>query len=195
MVMHLKAYLDFNKGEHKAKSHTKYNPNGRIPTLVDETGFTLWESGVIITYLVEKDDTKHTISAASAEEKYQQLQWLFLQAAWFKLFHAEKIPSAIERYQNEILRVLGVLESELSKRSYLVGDKATVADPSFIPWNNFAFAVLLLEDTDVAAKFEQEARDNSSFSDLKLHNAKLADAALAKEAGAHSRLRSARRAK
>ncbi|KAI8903955.1 hypothetical protein DFJ77DRAFT_515578 [Powellomyces hirtus] len=70
------------EGEHKAESHTKYNPNGRIPTLVDnETGFTLWESGVIITYLVEKYDTKHTISAASAVENYQQLQWLFFQVS------------------------------------------------------------------------------------------------------------------
>ncbi|OJT13985.1 Glutathione S-transferase 1 [Trametes pubescens] len=47
--------------------------------------------------------------------------------------HPEKIPSAIERYQKEILRVLGVLESVLSKREWLVGGKCTVADLSFIP--------------------------------------------------------------
>ncbi len=47
--------------------------------------------------------------------------------------HPEKIPSAIERYQKEILRVLGVLESVLSQREWLVGGKCTVADLSFIP--------------------------------------------------------------
>ena len=56
----------------------------------------------------------------------------FGQAGWFILFAKEKIPTAIERYQKEILRVLGVLESVLSKRRWLVGDKCTVADLSFI---------------------------------------------------------------
>ena len=37
-------YLDFDKDEHKAPEHTKYNPNGRIPTLIDhkENDFAVW---------------------------------------------------------------------------------------------------------------------------------------------------------
>lgn len=64
----------------------------------------------------------------------------FGQAAWFTLFHSEKVPSAIERYENEILRVYSVLEAVLSKQPYLVGDgsKLTIGDLSFIPWNAFA---------------------------------------------------------
>ena len=50
------------------------------------------------------------------------------------MYHAEKIPSAIERYQKEIIRVLGVLESVLSKQEYLVGNKLTIADLSFITY-------------------------------------------------------------
>ena len=57
----------------------------------------------------------------------------FGQVSWFQFFHAEKIPSAIERYQKEILRVFGVLESVLSKQEWLVGGKLTIADLSFIP--------------------------------------------------------------
>ncbi|KAL8278807.1 hypothetical protein RQP46_008876 [Phenoliferia psychrophenolica] len=75
-------YLDFNKGEQKGPEHVSKNPNGRIPTLVDNsTGFTLWESGAIITYLVDKYDKEHKISAASPEDKYKQLQWLFFQSS------------------------------------------------------------------------------------------------------------------
>jgi glutathione S-transferase len=44
------------------------------------------------------------------------------------------VPSAIERYQKEMLRVFGVLESILSKQSWLVGDKMTIADISFITY-------------------------------------------------------------
>ena len=45
------------------------------------------------------------------------------------------MPSAVERYNNEIKRVFGVLDSVLSKQKYLVGDKVTIADLSFVPWN------------------------------------------------------------
>ena len=49
-------------------------------------------------------------------------------------YHSEHIPSAIERYQKEVLRVLGVLDGVLSKREWLVGDKCTIADLSFVSY-------------------------------------------------------------
>ncbi len=49
-------------------------------------------------------------------------------------FHPEKFPSAVERYQKEILRVVGVLNDVLSKQGWLVGDKCTVADLCLIPY-------------------------------------------------------------
>ena len=58
----------------------------------------------------------------------------FGQAFWFLNYHQEKIPSAVERYQKETIRVLGVLESVLSKRDWLVGGKCTIADLSFITY-------------------------------------------------------------
>ena len=56
----------------------------------------------------------------------------FGQAGYFLLFSPEKIPSVITRYQKEILRVLGVLDGVLSERRWLVGDKCSAADLSFI---------------------------------------------------------------
>lgn len=37
-------WVNFSKGEHKAEEHTKFNPNGRIPTLIDHQNndFVLW---------------------------------------------------------------------------------------------------------------------------------------------------------
>ncbi|OCH87455.1 glutathione S-transferase [Obba rivulosa] len=150
-------YLDFGKGEQKAPEHTKYNPNGRIPTLVDHKNgdFAIWESGAIITYLAEKYDPEGKISVKGEKDKIAQLQWLFFQASgqgpyfgqavWFKKYHPEQLPSVIERYQKETVRVLGVLEAVLSKQEWLVGGKPTVADISFIPWNNFAVDVILTD--------------------------------------------------
>lgn len=37
-------YLDFQKAEHKDQSYTTFNPNGRIPTLIDHHNddFAIW---------------------------------------------------------------------------------------------------------------------------------------------------------
>lgn len=50
-------------------------------------------------------------------------------------FHPEKIPSAVERYVKEVRRVLGVLDNILVGKEYLVGDRVSYADLSFVPWN------------------------------------------------------------
>ncbi|KAH9943930.1 glutathione S-transferase [Amylocystis lapponica] len=158
-------YLDFGKGEHKGPEYTKYNPNGRIPALIDHKNndFVVWCSGAIIVYLVEKYDLEHKVSAATPEDKILQLQWLFFQASgqgcvcrarlgnlpyygqavWFRVYHPEPVPTAVERYQKEAMRVLGVLEGVLAKQEWLVGGKFTVADVSFVSWNNFAFSNFL----------------------------------------------------
>lgn len=148
-------YLEFNTGELKAPEYTKYNPNGRIPTIIDHANddFVVWESNAILIYLVEKYDKQRKISAVKEGDKWHQLQWLLFQgsgqgayygqAVWFSRRHHEKIPSAVERYQKETLRVLGVLESILSKQEWLVAGQCTIADISFVPWNNAVSPVIL----------------------------------------------------
>lgn len=54
----------------------------------------------------------------------------------FTLLHSEKIPSAIERYQNEVRRILGVIEGWLDGKEWLVRDKMTYADLAFVPYND-----------------------------------------------------------
>ena len=59
----------------------------------------------------------------------------FGQCGYFKVVNpSPHFPQVIERYQKEIIRVLGVLEDVLSKKKWLVGDKCTIADISFIPY-------------------------------------------------------------
>ncbi|KAI0087067.1 glutathione transferase Ure2p5 [Irpex rosettiformis] len=144
-------FLDVFKGENKKPEHTKYNPNGRVPTLVDHRNndFVIWESCAIIYYLAEKYDTERKISVEAFEDKMIEQQWLFFQgsgqgpyfgqAGYFTIVNpSPHLPEVIERYQKEILRVLGVLEEVLSKQEWLVGEKCTIADISFVPWNYMA---------------------------------------------------------
>ncbi|KAF2183919.1 glutathione S-transferase [Zopfia rhizophila CBS 207.26] len=132
----------------KQKPYTDVNPNGRAPAIVDpNTGLTVWESGAIIEYLIDQYDKEKKLHYDGFAEKWQQHQWVFYQvsgqgpyfgqAAWFNLFHHEKLPSAVDRYMDEINRVVGVLDGVLakSKSGWLVGDKCTYADLIFVPWN------------------------------------------------------------
>jgi glutathione S-transferase len=117
------------------------------------TGLRLWESGAIVQYIVEQYDTEHRLSYPSLKEKHLCNQWLafqisgqgpyFGQAGWFNVLHPEKLPSAMERYNNELKRVLGVLEGALEGRQWLVGDKITFADLSFSLWNERIDALIL----------------------------------------------------
>lgn len=72
---------DISFPELKQEAFLKINPNGRMPAIHDpNTGLTLWESGAIIEYLVEKYDTEHKISfEAGTLESYHAKQWLFFQ--------------------------------------------------------------------------------------------------------------------
>ncbi|EED20528.1 AAR2 family protein [Talaromyces stipitatus ATCC 10500] len=138
-------YLEFS--EVKNESYLQITPNGRLPALKDpNTWITLWESGAIILYLVDQYDMEGKISYKDSPEKYLCQQWLafqisgqgpyFGQATWFARFHPEKLPSAIDRYANEIPRVIGVIERALSKNSagnWLVGDKCLHRMPNIRP--------------------------------------------------------------
>ncbi|BGO95683.1 hypothetical protein NBRC10512_007381 [Rhodotorula toruloides] len=160
-------FLDFAKGEHKQEPYTKINPNGRIPALVDHQNgdFTVWESKACLLYLVSKYDSENKFGVANTPEEQATLaQWLFFQAsgqgpyfgqaAHFKMFAPEKIPYGIKRYADEVKRVMGVLESVLADgREWLSAGKCTIADLSFITWNNFAIHALLPEGVDAQKEF------------------------------------------
>lgn len=146
-------FSDVKKAEYLA-----INPNGRLPSIQDPNSeITLWESGAIVEYLIERYDKSHTLSfAPGTPESYHAKQWLYFQttgqgpyygqAVWFKIYHDEKLPSAVERYVKEISRVSGVLDEHLAQQEkehgeepgydgpWLVGNKLSYADLAFVPW-------------------------------------------------------------
>ena len=72
------------------------------------------------------------------------------------IYHPEKIASAIERYQKETVRVFSVLDAVLAKPEsggWLVGGKPTIADLSFVTWNNAGLNVAVKDYVDVEKEF------------------------------------------
>ena len=62
-----------------------------------------------------------------------------------------KLPAVIDRYINEIKRVSGVLSRVLKDKEYLVGNKYSYADASFVTWYGIMF--LFAEKLDLEKEF------------------------------------------
>ncbi|CAK7234214.1 hypothetical protein SBRCBS47491_008872 [Sporothrix bragantina] len=149
--------VDISTNVQKSEWFLRLNPNGRIPVLVDNTRsppHCIMESSAELAYLAAKMDKKHIFSFDDALESSTCLQWLFFwhgsgapyhgQLIHFGILAKEKLPYAITRFSNELLRVFGVLEMRLSgsqsdgkARDYLAGPgKGTysIADMGTWPW-------------------------------------------------------------
>lgn len=126
-------------GEQKEAKYLSLNPNGRIPTLVDDD-LVVFESGAILLYLAEKTGL---FLPKDVKARYNVIQWLmfqmggvgpmFGQANHFSKFADEKIPYAINRYQTEVKRLYSVVELGLEKKDYIAGDYS-IADISLFTW-------------------------------------------------------------
>lgn len=151
--------VDILKGEQYAPEFVALNPNSKIPVLVDSDGTggapqTLFESGAIMLYLAEKTGR---FFADTARGKYEVLQWLmfqmggvgpfFGQANHFNRHAPEQVPYAIERYNKESARLLGVMDKQLGGREWIAGDYS-IADMAILGWSH-DFA----EDADMYASF------------------------------------------
>lgn len=111
--------------QQKEAGYLAINPNGRIPTLVDD-GFAVFESGAIMIYLAEK---MGRLMPTDVKGRSEVIQWLMFQmsgigpmmgqANVFFRSMEEKIPTAISRYQNESRRLFEVLDRQLGHSEWL----------------------------------------------------------------------------
>jgi glutathione S-transferase len=111
--------------QQKEAGYLAINPNGRIPTLVDN-GFAVFESGAIMIYLAEK---MGRLMPTDVKGRSEVIQWLMFQMSgigpmmgqanvFFRTME-EKIPTAISRYQNESRRLFEVLDRQLDHSEWL----------------------------------------------------------------------------
>ncbi len=120
--------INLAEQEQKHPDYMALNPNGRIPTLVED-GFAVFESGAIMIYLAEKTGR---LMPSDKHGRSQVIQWLMFQmggvgpmmgqANVFYRALEEKIPTAIARYQNESRRLFEVLDGRLQDNEWLTPD-------------------------------------------------------------------------
>jgi GST-like protein len=125
--------------DQKTPEFLAINPNGRIPAIVDD-GFAVFESGACLLYLAEKTGKLMPTDPQGRSRVVQWLMWqmgglgpMQGQANVFFRYFPEKIQPAIDRYQNEVRRLFGVMDGRLAQAEWLADDYS-IADIACYPW-------------------------------------------------------------
>ena len=140
--------VNFDTNDQLSDEFKSLNPYGKIPAIIDPNGpggepLPLFESGAILIYLADKSGQ---FLARDGARRYQAIQWLmfqmgslgpmFGQVGFFHKFAGkdfeDKRPR--DRYVGEAKRVLGALNTHLSRSTWVAGDDYTIADIAIFPW-------------------------------------------------------------
>jgi len=138
--------VDILNGETQSPAFLAKNPNGKIPVLEFDDGSCLWESNAILHYLAEGSAFLPT----EPRLKTQVLQWQFFEQYSHEPYIA--VARFIKLYQNmpaerqaeydfcisRGYRALGVMEQQLQRTPYLVGEEYSIADIALYAYTHVA---------------------------------------------------------
>ena len=133
--------IDTRKGEQHTTEFKGINPNAKTPAILD--GDTaVFDSNAILLYLAEK--TGAFLPANTAEARGPMYSWLMFvatgigpysgQCVHFKHFAPEPKEYAVNRYDFEAWRHWQIIDDQLSKHRYMLGDVYTLVDMAVWGW-------------------------------------------------------------
>lgn len=138
--------VDILKGETQSEAFLAKNPNGKIPVLELEDGTCLWESNAILNFLADGSEFLPT----EPRLRTQVLQWQFFEqyshepyvavARFIQLYQG--LPAERQKEYEEChvrgYKALKVMELQLSRTPYLVGEHYSIADIALYAYTHVA---------------------------------------------------------
>lgn len=135
--------LDLSAREQKNPEYLKLNPNGTVPTLVDDD-LILYESAAIVQYLADKFPEKHLAPAVGTAARGRYYQWIhyamnaleppavtfFLHTTGARLGRPqhERLPQLVPEAKVELEAALKVVDDNLAGKDFMLGQQFTGAD-------------------------------------------------------------------
>jgi len=138
--------IDTVRGDTRTAQFLAMNPNGKAPLLEVETGNYLPESNAIIFYLAEGTPLLPDDRLLRA----RVLQWLFFEqyshepyiavARFLRKFHPDPASqrSLADSKMNGGYRALEVMEQQLGRGAFFVGDRYSIADIALYAYTHVA---------------------------------------------------------
>jgi len=138
--------VDLTKREQRNAEFLALNPCGRVPVLVDGD-LTLWESHAILGYLGDKTGKLWPTSPAGRADA---MRWLFYLSTHVsppatelafnriavKLTGAPADEAAIARGEKALPDLIAIIEGQLAKNKWMLGDDFTLVDCAYGPTLN-----------------------------------------------------------
>lgn len=133
--------LDVRGGEPRSAPYLAKNAMGKMPTLEDDDGWTLWESWAIAVYLAEKFPERG-LFPTDARGRAEALRWMFWCAAHLEpavaTLYGQKVLApmrgqgadgvAVSAATKEVARYLPILEAHLATHEWMLGDRFGLVD-------------------------------------------------------------------
>ncbi len=142
--------IDLGRGDQRTPEYTALNRNRKMPTLEDD-GMVLWESNAILFYLASRRP-ESGVWPSDVRGQSDVLRWLFWESAHWDAESVGMVtyeknskrvlglgapdPAFIARGEENFDRFAAVLDASLKGKTWLVGDRLTIADFSiggFLP--------------------------------------------------------------
>ena len=145
-IQHQWIAVDILKGESQTAEFLRMNPNGKIPLLVTDTDEYLAESNAILFYLAKNS---HFLPQDDFQQA-QVLQWQFFEQYSHEPYIAvtrfiarylglpEDRKAEYESKQSGGYQALNVMENQLQKTPFMVGNQCTIADISLYAYTHVA---------------------------------------------------------
>ena len=144
--------VNIGKGDQFEPDFLKIAPNNRMPAIVDDepigggAPISIFESGAIMMYLAEKSGK---FWPQEPHKKYEVAQWCYWQTGnqgpkmgeQGNFTRAAQNPAngdlhyALNRFNNEVHRLYGVMNLGLYNKRYLAAGEYTIADMICYPWS------------------------------------------------------------
>lgn len=139
--------VDILNGETQTPEFLAKNPNGKIPVLELEDGTCLWESNAILNFLADGS----AYLPSEPRLRTQVLQWQFFEqyshepciaVARFIQFYLGLPEERLAEYhamQKAGYRALAVMEQQLKRTPFLVGEAFSIADIALYAYTHVAY--------------------------------------------------------
>lgn len=139
--------VDILNGETQTPEFLAKNPNGKVPVLELEDGTCLWESNAILNFLADGS----AYLPSEPRLRTQVLQWQFFEqyshepciaVARFIQFYLGLPEERLAEYhtmQKAGYRALAVMEQQLKRTPFLVGETFSIADIALYAYTHVAY--------------------------------------------------------
>ncbi len=158
--------VDMGARQHRASDYLAINPYGRVPTIEEDDGFTLYESAAILRYLEETRPDRPLLPADARQRALVDMHLRLCDGQMARhvgviIYPKRFLPrerwnfDAMTAAKAEIEKHFAILERQMAGHDYLVADQFTLADLAYIPFLDFLPLMEIAPPPGVAAWTER----------------------------------------